>query len=59
MRTFEKELAVLINRYSKEQDSDTPDFILAEYLVHCLKIWGEATTKRDEWYGRKTGNNEQ
>ena len=29
---FQKELTALINEYSKENDSDTPDFILARYL---------------------------
>lgn len=33
---FEKELQTLINRHSKENESDTPDFILANYLKDCL-----------------------
>ena len=32
---FRKELACLINRYSRENGSDTPDFILADYLDGC------------------------
>lgn len=34
-----KEIAELINRKNLESDSDAPDFILAEYLVHCLKLF--------------------
>ena len=48
---FEKELSDLINRHSKENDSNTADFILAKYLVNCLKCFNEATNRRDKWYG--------
>lgn len=47
------ELASLLNKYSKENGSNTPDFILAEYLIHCLKAWDCAVQSREEWYGRK------
>jgi len=33
---FRKELEVSINSYNMEDISDTPDFILAEYLEDCL-----------------------
>jgi len=48
---FEKELESLINRYSKENGSNTPYFILAEYLSWCLQAFDECVTKRDRWYG--------
>jgi len=51
MTTFEKELEALINRYSKENDSDTPDFILAEYLIGCLNGFNLAVLRRSKWYG--------
>lgn len=47
---FEKELATLINRHSRENVSNTPDFILAEYLHFCLKSFEAATLKRRAWY---------
>jgi len=50
---FEKELAELINRYSKENDSDTPDFILARYLNEVLKNFNAAVLDREQWYGRQ------
>lgn len=53
MTNFEKELTSLLNRYSKENDSDTPDFILAEYLNDCLDAWNRANQKREGFYGRR------
>ncbi len=49
---FEKELESLLNRFSQENDSNTPDFILARYLVNCLFAWKEGITQREKWYGR-------
>jgi hypothetical protein len=54
MSTFRDELQALINRYSKENGSDTPDFILASYLEQCLKAFDQATKDRDAWYGQIT-----
>lgn len=48
---FERELATLINRYSVEGDSNTPDFILASYLRRCLDLYGETIRQRVRWYG--------
>lgn len=47
---FEKELESLLNRYSKENGSDTPDFILAEYLIGCLENFNNTVGKRTNWY---------
>jgi hypothetical protein len=52
MEEFERELTALINRHSLEGESDTPDFILAKYLVFCLKVFNETTKLREQWYGR-------
>lgn len=51
-KTFERELESLINRYSKENGSNTPDFILAQYLLGCLTVWNTCVTEREKWYGR-------
>ena len=48
---FIKELETLINKYSMENDSNTPDYILAEYLSNCLKTFNTALQKRAHWYG--------
>lgn len=50
---FCNELNALINRYSRESGSDTPDFILGAYLRRCLDAYNEATRARDKWYGVK------
>jgi len=50
MSDFERELSELINKHSKENESDTPDFILAEYLNGCLTNFNEATNARRKWY---------
>jgi hypothetical protein len=49
---FRDELAAVINRYSRENTSNTPDFLLAEYLDAHLVLIGDLIRKRDEWYGR-------
>ncbi|GAA2554607.1 hypothetical protein GCM10010423_64730 [Streptomyces levis] len=48
---FNKELAALLNKYSAEEHSNTPDFILAQYLVTCLDAFTVASRNREEWYG--------
>ena len=50
MEDFQKELESLINRHCKENDSDTPDFLLAEYIQGCLKNYADIVKKRDEWF---------
>ena len=52
MDNFEKELQHLLNRHSQENASNTPDFILAQYLVGCLAAFNVATQQRETWYGR-------
>jgi hypothetical protein len=49
---FRKELESLINRNSAENGSNTPDFILAEYLADCLAAFDKCITMRERWYGR-------
>lgn len=53
---FERELEKLLNRYSKENGSGTPDFILAEYLNGCLEAYNLAVRTREHWHGRTTHN---
>lgn len=47
---FVKELTALINKHSLEKRSNTPDFILAQYLVDCLAVFDRATQIRVNWY---------
>jgi len=46
------EIRELINRSSRENVSQSPDFILANYLLSCLKAFELATQQRETWYGR-------
>jgi hypothetical protein len=49
--TFRGEIENIINSCSAENGSNTPDFILAQYLVMCLDAFDYATKARDDWYG--------
>lgn len=49
---FEKDLKQLINHYSIENGSNTPDFILCEYLMGCLETYNKTIESREKWYGR-------
>jgi hypothetical protein len=51
---FVKELEQLINRHSMENGSDTPDFLLAEYLRGCLDVYDRTVRQREQWYGRRS-----
>lgn len=53
MVEFRKEIENLINSHSLENGSDTPDFILAEYLTDCLETFDKTIQKREKWYGRE------
>lgn len=50
MADFVIELEHLINRHSIENDSNTPDFILAMYIQNCLDAFAVATRQRDDWH---------
>ncbi|MAG26519.1 hypothetical protein CMI47_13310 [Candidatus Pacearchaeota archaeon] len=48
--SLEREIKDILNKTSRENISDTPDFILAEYLIDCLEAFEKATNKRNQWY---------
>jgi hypothetical protein len=48
--TFQQELTALLNSHSQENGSDTPDCILATYLLACLQEFNDAVTERTGWY---------
>lgn len=52
MSNFERDLKGLINSYSMESASNTPDWILANYLIECLKAFDGAVQLRESWYDR-------
>ncbi len=48
-----KDIKNLLNKHSIENDSDTPDFILADYLIMCLMSFGQTTRMRTSWWIEK------
>jgi hypothetical protein len=44
------EIRAALNRASAENPSDTPDFILASYLMACLDAYDAASIARREWF---------
>ena len=50
-RNLKRELAGLLNEHSAENASDTPDYLLAEFMLDSLNAYERATQKRDAWYG--------
>ena len=52
-RLIHNEFRATINRHSIENDSNTPDYMLADYLVACLDAWNETTQSREKFYGRE------
>lgn len=48
---LEKKLTDLINCESRENDSNTPDFLLSEFMMKCLDAFELASNKREVWFG--------
>ncbi len=48
---LEKKLADLINCVSRENDSNTPDFLLSEFMMKCLCAFELVSNRREVWYG--------
>ena len=48
--TLKEDLAKIIHKHSRESDSDTPDYILGEYLLSCLEAFEMASNQRDNFY---------
>jgi hypothetical protein len=55
MSEFQVELAALINKHSIENETNTPDFMLAQYLNDCLDAFGTVMKTRDKWNTVKNG----
>lgn len=45
-----KRLEQILNEYSRENKSNTPDFILAQFMMGCLRSFEAAANERDKWY---------
>lgn len=47
--SFRADLSALLNRYSRENGSDTPDFVLAKFVALALHAFDQAVLARDKW----------
>ena len=47
---LEREFSRIINAHSLENDSNTPDFILARFMIDCLINFHLTMTERIYWY---------
>lgn len=56
MIIIREELEKLLNGVNAENESNTPDFILAQFLFSCLSAFDEAVNRRDKWYGVHRGS---
>jgi hypothetical protein len=45
------ELQQLLNKHSAENASNTPDFLLANFLMGVLRNYNETVSARDKWFG--------
>lgn len=51
--TFEQDLDAVLNKHSQEIASNTPDYILANYLRSSLIAYQTAVIGRDRWWRRE------
>ncbi len=47
-----KEIKSILNKYSQENRSNTPDFMLADFMLGCLNVYENTISAREKWYGR-------
>lgn len=52
MNDLEADLAAVLNRHSRENASDTPDYILSQFMLGCLAAFNTATQQRETCHGR-------
>ena len=52
-RQFGIELTALLNKYCRENQSGTPDFILAAHLISSLNNLDQSICTRRDWFGGK------
>ncbi len=52
--SFKKELEELLNKYSKERENNTPDFLLAEYLLESMNTFNRTMAARDRYHNQSS-----
>lgn len=48
---FRKELIDIISKNNLDGESNTPDFILADYLMKCFETFADITDQNKKWHG--------
>lgn len=43
------EISAVLNKYSVENRSNTPDFMLAEYMLGCLTVYENTVNNLKRW----------
>lgn len=49
-QAFINDLAGVINKHSMENESNTPDYVLAEYLYNCMISYKTAIMGRNDFF---------
>jgi hypothetical protein len=47
MPNLTQELAEVLNRHSIDTQANTPDFVLAQYVVQCINAFAQARSHAD------------
>jgi hypothetical protein len=47
---LEREIRQVLNRHSAENYSNTPDFVLANFLLRSMDAFTTAVKARDSWF---------
>ena len=54
---LEKDIEVLMNQYNVDTITDTPDYILASYLMTCLRNYLITKATTETWFGKRITTN--
>lgn len=49
-----QDLITLINTHNLENKSNTPDWLIADYLLKCLKVFNITVDHREQFYNNKS-----
>jgi hypothetical protein len=53
MSELKREITAAINRANRENESDTPDFILAQFMLASLEAFEAAMEARKYWFDKE------
>lgn len=53
MEEIEKEITKIFNKHNLDTITDTPDYILADYVMTCLYAFFKAKGDIEKWFGKK------